>query len=136
MRANQEGLELKGVCQLLFYAKEVNSLGENIHTVKKNSYTQSLVSVDLIVAGREEVKVKFSSWLVYAACCKGIWGSGVELLDIRLKEWSASCPFFCTPMQTLFNVRYIAGMVATRGTLDPVEKKTVSGPCYGLNICY
>jgi hypothetical protein len=77
LRANQEGLELKGACELLFYAKEVNSLGENIHTVKKNSYTQSLVSVDLIVAGREEVKVKFFAWLEYEACCKGIWGSGV-----------------------------------------------------------
>jgi len=46
---------MKWACQLLFYAKEVNSLGENIHTVKKNSYTRSLVSVDLIVAVREEV---------------------------------------------------------------------------------
>jgi len=47
---------LKGTCQLLFYAKEVNSLGENnVYTVKKNSYTQSLVFVDLIVAGREEI---------------------------------------------------------------------------------
>jgi hypothetical protein len=61
----------------LFYAKEVNSLGENIHTVKKNSYSHSLVSVDLIAAGSEEVKAKFSPWLEYPACYKGIWGSGV-----------------------------------------------------------
>jgi len=68
---------LKGTCQLLFHAKEVNSLSEHIHTVKKNSYTQSLVFVDLIVAGREEVKIKLSPWLEHAACCKGMWGSGV-----------------------------------------------------------
>jgi len=63
---------MKGTYQLLFHAKEVNSLGENIHPVKKNSYTQSLVFFDLIVAGKEEVKVKLSQRLAYAACCKGM----------------------------------------------------------------
>jgi len=53
-------MELKGTWQLLFHAKEVNSLGEHTHTVKKNLYTQSLVFVDIIVAGREEVKKLFA----------------------------------------------------------------------------
>jgi hypothetical protein len=54
-----------------------------------------------------------------------------------LKEYindaqSHECQILCKH----FTMCYIGRMVATRATLDPVEKKTVSGPCYGLNICY
>jgi hypothetical protein len=35
---NQVGLKLNGTHQLLFYANAVNVLGDNIDTVKKNTY--------------------------------------------------------------------------------------------------
>ena len=37
IQANQEGLELNGSHQLLFYADDVNMLGRSIHIINKNA---------------------------------------------------------------------------------------------------
>jgi hypothetical protein len=34
---NKRGPELKGICQLLVYAHDINLLGENVYIIKKNT---------------------------------------------------------------------------------------------------
>jgi hypothetical protein len=41
VQVNQDGLKLNGIHQVLFYADDVNILGGNIHTMRKN--TEALV---------------------------------------------------------------------------------------------
>ena len=46
VHVNQEGLKLGGTHQLLVYADDINIMGGNVHTVKKNTE-------DLVVASNE-----------------------------------------------------------------------------------
>ena len=51
VHVNQNGLILNGTHQLLVYADDVNTLGESVHTVKKNAEA-------LIVASKETTRSK------------------------------------------------------------------------------
>jgi hypothetical protein len=46
VQVNQDGLKLNGTHQPLFYADDVNILGESVHTVKENT-------LDLLVTSKE-----------------------------------------------------------------------------------
>jgi hypothetical protein len=62
VQTNQKGLKLNGTHQLLLYADDVNILGRNIHSVKKNTDA-------LLVASKEiglEVNAEKTKYVVMA----------------------------------------------------------------------
>jgi hypothetical protein len=59
-RKNQVGLKLNGTHQLLAYADDVNLLGDNIDTIKKN--TQTLVDASKEVG--PEIHIKKTNYML------------------------------------------------------------------------
>jgi hypothetical protein len=47
VQANQDGLKLNGIHQLLVYAQEVHILGGSIHTIKKNTEALVVASTEI-----------------------------------------------------------------------------------------
>jgi hypothetical protein len=57
VQENQVGLKLKGAHQLLVHANDVNLLGDNIHTIKKNTETLINANKDIdLEANAEKTK--------------------------------------------------------------------------------
>jgi hypothetical protein len=60
-RTNQVGLKLNGTHQLLVYADDVNLLGDNIDTIKKNTETLIDVSKVSVEVNLDETKYMLMS---------------------------------------------------------------------------
>jgi hypothetical protein len=79
---NQVGLKLNGTCQLLVYADDVNLLGDNIDTIKKNTKT-------LIAAGKEvglEVNAEKTKYMLLSCHQNAGQNHNIKIGDISYEN--------------------------------------------------
>jgi hypothetical protein len=60
-KKNQVGMELNGTHQLLIFADDVNILGDNVDTIKKNTQTLIDASKEVSLEVNPE-KTKYEGW--------------------------------------------------------------------------
>jgi hypothetical protein len=77
VQENQVGMKLNGTHQLLVYADDVDLLGDDIHTIEKN--TEALIDASKKVGLEVNAeKAKYSETLSHCFC----WGSEKETMEM------------------------------------------------------
>jgi hypothetical protein len=86
VQENQVGLKLNGTHQLLIYADDINLLGDNIHTIKKNTET-------IIDASKEvglEVNAEKSTYMLLSHHQNAGQNHDTEIANRSFKMWQSS----------------------------------------------
>ena len=83
---NRIGLELNGKHQVLFYADDVNMLGENLQTVRENSEIFIKASKDIGL----EVNSEKTKYMITSRHQNVIQNQNIVIEIYNLKTWKSS----------------------------------------------